>query len=316
MITWLQDLPQDLNQVTKQAYREFLDLLFAGFYSFAAQGRNSGIASLTVQDGMDLVRTGEAYSTQFKTFRTYGLQPVTLHPVLRPLLVSYLDILRPAISGNSFTDPKEPLWLTPDGKTMNNGSQVGIAVRRFFLKHLGFPLTINNIRSMVETSTNRLCQSGDISETHQAAIHNINGHNSSTAHHTYIRDSRARDVNLGREVFSRISGNPPPDLSCYQSPAPPTYAPWGAQHPDLGRDGKAKWTEEEIQFLEDWSINDRNVASTFHSNTNNKYSRCLKAVKADLAAVKIFHPRHVADSTRIRGGFEALKRKQRINLKE
>lgn len=306
--------------IEPRVFRAFMDLLFAALYSFAAQGRNSGIATLSYSQGVELLRYGQTLNNNFKTEEFYTYQPVTLHQEVKPILAAYINVIRPLASGSSVVppSPQDPLWLFYNGNPCNEGTDIGSCVSRFFLTYLGYPLTITNIRSIVESTTTTLYNEGVVTDAHKNAIHNINGHCERTAKEFYLRDSRADDVARGREVFREIMEVDEQikitQEEVFEHPPEPTPAPWGTQHPNYGNpcNKKAKWSQDELSYIESWQkkqVEDQH--NGYHPVQDFLFAHCLKHIRKDPSALPIFHLRHVANTTRLRGGFTAVNRKRK-----
>ena len=231
-----------------------------------------------------------------------------------PLLQKYLDVIRPAIVENNVPPAaSESLWLYSNGNPCNDGSDVGQCVSRFFRTYLGYQLTINNIRALIETETKQLYDDGAVTYEQKTAIHDINGHSEQTAKDFYLRDSFENTVALGRQVFDELmqEDNVTYDiLEYFEQPPEPQPAPWGSKHPEYHKPPhmKVKWSDAEIAYIEKWLQNRKVITDITHKSQTNIYSQCLKDIKKDAAALPIFHLRHVVNTTRLRNGFDAVKR--------
>lgn len=101
--------------------------------------------------------------------------------------------------------------------------------------------------------------------------------------------------------------------------ARPFQLPCGASHPSSCYPGtkNAKWSEKELFYIQEWVSNQRqrllDQNNCLFPLCSNLYAKCLKDIRMDLSALEFFHPRHIATSTRLRGGFEALARKRKNN---
>lgn len=69
-------------------------------------------------------------------------------------------------------------------------------------------------------------------------------------------------------------------------------------HEETGR--RVLWTAEEIQIVGKFC--------TQHPESINVVSMCLKFIMADPNIRQHFHPHHIADSTRLRWGWEKYKK--------
>jgi hypothetical protein len=109
--TWATALSDDSNFVGKNEYNRFMQVLYAAMYVYSPQGRISGIESMKVKQGYEILQTGCAFSTNFKTNSTFGYQPVTSSKLSRKLLQIYIAYLRPRIRLGG----GQPLFLNHNG---------------------------------------------------------------------------------------------------------------------------------------------------------------------------------------------------------
>jgi hypothetical protein len=200
-LRWASDLvsQQHLDEGT---YKEFMRLLYAAMYVCAAQGRVAGVASLTLQQGRELLDKGHVFSTKFKTAAAWTYQPVMITDTTRDLLTIYLDHVRPQRSRLATSGPEAPLWLDFNGEA---DMKVGVKVVRFFRGAIDLHMTTNAIRSLVETTMNEAHLKGDITYEEQQSVHAINGHSGKTTEDYYILCDRTNEVTSARNAFDRIS---------------------------------------------------------------------------------------------------------------
>ena len=98
-----------------ELYKRFMELLISSFYAFAPQGRIKALATLTKANANALLSEGHTNSTSFKTYATYGYQPVISSPAVAELLARYLSVFRPHVvraTGNpSLQNDTSPAFL-------------------------------------------------------------------------------------------------------------------------------------------------------------------------------------------------------------
>lgn len=105
----------------KEIYDLYMQTLYASLYVFSPQGRVGGIADLTCNQGMEMLKYGYTQSNAFKTCGTYGYQPVLIADIASSLLEHYVYYLRPKVSGvETITTPTSPLWIKFNGKRCKN----------------------------------------------------------------------------------------------------------------------------------------------------------------------------------------------------
>jgi hypothetical protein len=115
-----------------------MQVLYASLYVYSPQGRISGIESMKLKQADEMLQTGCAFSTNFKTNSTFGYQPVTTSKLSRKLIHIYTTYLRPRsrqISG------EQPLFLNHDGSP---ATRIGDKVS----KHIYFVHSLNNMNNV------------------------------------------------------------------------------------------------------------------------------------------------------------------------
>jgi hypothetical protein len=187
--------------IDKSLYNQFLGLLMAAMYVYSVQGRLSGISHLTLGDAQNMLTDGFATNANFKTQKTYGLQPISIDKMIgAELLEIYLRKFR---SISESTSPESPLWVDISGSKYS-ADALGRILTSFFNKALNLHITSTTIRSLMETHADQLMKRGEITEEERAAVMAINGHSSSTTKNYYIRQDRAANVRNSRAIFGRV----------------------------------------------------------------------------------------------------------------
>jgi hypothetical protein len=182
-------------------------LLLAAMHSFAAQGRIGGIEQLTLKMGRKMKARGFVGQPRFKTAAKFGLQPVILDGLAKPLFSFYMDTLRPIMIGgrDGLTEDSSPLWLSypfraPVGRKLS--LKLNEMLPTFFREHLGVELTSISIRKVYETTANYLELHRFITKQQRKSIAKISGHCMETANELYVIKERKRNVEDSRLVFS------------------------------------------------------------------------------------------------------------------
>jgi hypothetical protein len=88
--------------------------------------------------------------------------------------------------------------------------------------------------------------------------------------------------------------------------------PWGTSHPDPPERLRARWSEAELAYLDNFKRNSPQLDQYQKTIT----SHCLKYIRRDELAVPIFHQRHVLNSDRMSTGFEALERMRKTAIQQ
>ena len=343
-ITWLQSLVklahddqsthpgQPFFPITAAEYTRLTSAMYAAIYSFAPNGRVSGIEDLKEFQYEQLVDEGHVHSSKFKTNTRYGYQPVILSTVSYFFVKIYWIHFRPVAMKNSELAHQQPmqrsLWLTFDGKP----ERIGPRVTQYFKRTLGMHITTTAIRSLVETTTEKLAKAGAISEAQRDAVSNINGHTSQVTKDFYLMMDRNADVCRAREALDTVMPMTTPLRDLIHSPSapakdsmlrlesPPTWtghtqdilrvADWGTEHPDYekrtvkGNNAvkRAVWTDEEIEYIAEY------CTQKLRTNPDAKsiiVKCCFQHIQRDPDALPIFHRNHVLDSSRLRSGYRA-----------
>jgi hypothetical protein len=145
--------------VTEDIYRINLQLLFSGCYTFAIQGRQSGIEDMKKEDYPELMGYGHAMSDNFKTARVYGYQPVTLATEQMPHMIKAWEWRDVAVRNGG----QDSVYLFLDWNGRPLRSKVGVYVRQFFRQPpLSLRVTTTEIRKMTATKAYKLHKEGDI----------------------------------------------------------------------------------------------------------------------------------------------------------
>jgi hypothetical protein len=145
--------------VTEDIYRINLQLLFSGCYTFAIQGRQSGIEDMKKEDYPELMGYGHAMSDHFKTARVYGYQPVTLATEQMPHMIKAWEWRDVAVRNGG----QDSVYLFLDWNGRPLRSKVGVYVRQFFRQPpLSLRVTTTEIRKMTATTAYKLHKEGDI----------------------------------------------------------------------------------------------------------------------------------------------------------
>jgi hypothetical protein len=70
---------------------------------------------------------------------------------------------------------------------------------------------------------------------------------------------------------------------------------------------KVKWSEEELKYLR--RLIQSYLTKDYETNRPLIMSLCLKAIRADPTALRIFHRRHIMNSATLRSGWDNLQKK-------
>jgi hypothetical protein len=122
----------DPKESTPMKYFHFMRTLAAHFYVDNVQGRAGGFSTMTLQQGVDLLRTSELLLERSKTAAKYGYQPIAISETSRDLLGCYLYRVR--VTATNDNDDDAPLWVNGNG-TRFSPDRFGRLVTSFFKAH-------------------------------------------------------------------------------------------------------------------------------------------------------------------------------------
>jgi hypothetical protein len=247
-------------------------------------------------------------SKDFKTSLKFGLQPVTTSNIFLKLLELYLAYFRPS------TDADDFLFISSTGKQL----RLGKLVTKFFKRTLNLHLTTNSVRSVVECGAQTLHLRGEISNEERASVLNINGHSEATMERYYLKRVRGNDVVNATSVFDQLLPSRSDEAEMISPMAtenrrkkriigtslmnnpPEEVVATGCDHSHYNSPMKRiPWSAAEINYVGKWCQK--------HSKCPNVVAQCLKAIRNDKNALKVFHPSHIEDSGRLRYGHDLFK---------
>ena len=91
--------------------------------------------------------------------------------------------------------------------------------------------------------------------------------------------------------------------------APPEPVAYGQDHPWVSitdHSRRVPWSEAEVDWVGQWCIADKSQ----NPEKRNTVARCLKALRDDASARRIFHNHHVFDSARLRVAYDKFKKRK------
>ena len=158
-LVWINEVAEQLQDssdiLDKRTYNRFLETLFASMYVFSVQGRVNALQTLQYRHGEELYAENVVLSTQLKTRRSFGYQPILVDEDAKHLFNLYWNVFRPIVASTDMCEPTSPLWLEFSGKPCKS---FGAKLSNFYLYSQEINISTNRIRSLVETATNSLHQ--------------------------------------------------------------------------------------------------------------------------------------------------------------
>jgi hypothetical protein len=198
-LEWAQSLTKA--NIDRDIHNAFMSLMFASMYTFSVNGRLGGIANAKYGQRDELLTSGHAMTSLFKTSSSYSYQPIVVdYEVARRLLQIYIDCVRPTERFIQLQDRNSPLWINYNGSALNSHA-IGTLLKRFFIRECQLQLNSTVLRGLMESYAQELFDRGEISEATRRSVATINGHSEATARRFYVRNNAAFDVCRSRGLF-------------------------------------------------------------------------------------------------------------------
>ena len=290
------------------------------------QGRVGAFDKATNDVGPQLINQLCVFEPDFKTSLQYGLQPITTSTTSTELLKMYLEHVRPKVMQGD----KDLLFISLNGCSI----RVGRCVSAFFKRICGLNITTTTVRSIIATESACLLQQNKISLEEQMSVQNINGHNGITAQKYYQKRSRIKDTENASSVHKKLlrlsdsynNTTVDDESSLINAPScnlvenslltPANECDAYSTNTELYTDStlstntevlrRVPWTDKEISIVGTWCKSYRKE----HPFTTNVVSKCLNYIRS--SSVKTyFHPHHIADSARLRWGWQKFQEQDR-----
>ena len=263
---------------------------------------------MRVRNIPQIKQVGYALSDKFKTVGTYGLQPIIFSKLSYRIAMIYINHIRPLIAPDKASwEPNDYLWLDYNG---NPETHIGRLITKYFRKKIKVNVTTTCFRSLYETESESLFDSGVISASQRASIRQIGGHTSGTVRQHYLKHNMNQNVDNARSVMNSLSpadsSNSFPgcddnlnseSIDFFPSVSNLTTnvmskAPWGTLHSCYKSDRhRIPWDVAEVEYLGKLALSLMREDSEKYGKT--LMSHCLKKIKNDLVAIPIFHENHI-----------------------
>jgi hypothetical protein len=289
--------------IDKRIYDDYLSVMFSNLYCKVPQGRVGGLMNIKLWQFTEIESQGHTMSTKFKTMSKYGLQPVVVDGEICNMIRIYVERFRPVAILNN--DACDYLWLTFKGEQVH---RMGSYVTRFFEKHGNLHVTTTGLRSLAETTSNRAWAEGKLSMAEKEAITSINGHSSQVTRDYYVRTDQAKETTLGRSGFKRMLGIDDADTveDLWPKRDVVIVPQYGASHPHIQKKTeRAYWSDAEIGYVGSWCSKQRQR----FPETNRILTKLLDHIRRTPKIHRIFHPRHVLNTSRLRQGLAHYERR-------
>ena len=276
-------------------YSKFCQIMHTANYAFSPQGRISAFTEMKIKDLPNLLDSF-AITNKFKTSAKFGLQAVSLGDIPREILNIYKEFVRPVICAGQQESELSALFVRYDGEP---DKDVGRHIINFS-HQIGFHISSNNIRSMVEINADTRHSKGEITSEQLAAVTRSSSHSSEAVKEYYLLKNLSTTIETARGAIDWRNKLPLKSLATRHT----VIKDWGTNHPEY------KSEKTRIKFSDDELFYMRNLYSKF--NIDNRSLKlftaayALSAIKNDPNATAIFHERHVLTTDRLRTGYHAI----------
>ena len=276
-------------------YSKFCQIMHTANYAFSPQGRISAFTEMKIKDLPNLLDSF-AITNKFKTSAKFGLQAVSLGDIPREILNIYKEFVRPVICAGQQESELSALFVRYDGEP---DKDVGRHIINFS-HQIGFHISSNNIRSMVEINADTRHSKGEITSEQLAAVTRSSSHSSEAVKEYYLLKNLSTTIETARGAIDWRNNLPLESLASRHT----VIKDWGTNHPEY------KSEKTRIKFSDDELFYMRNLYSKFNIDNRSlklfSAAYALSAIKNDPNATAIFHERHVLTTDRLRTGYHAI----------
>jgi hypothetical protein len=207
---------------------------------------------------------------------------------------------------------------------------MGQKIKQTCMSVFELSMTSNTFRAMVETANAEAYANGSIDSITKQHIHNINGHTSTTAQVTYVKNQRLSDGINGQLGFlkmcqqsNRVNGNESvtnqlfedqrvfEELKSKNSSATMSAPIWGSAHPHIGSTStRIPWVDAEVNTVK------RVAVKLLKQNEYNGYTIASKTLSVIMSNYdkygSIFHKRHILNPDRFKTGIKKAEKRSAL----
>jgi len=157
------------------------------------QSRSKALTRMSVDSLPELKREHCVMSTEFKTRRSFGYQPIHCNDESYAYLEAYVTYIRPLLLGSAHCNT---LFVNGNQSSFKD---VGFCLTRFFKANSEYHITTTSLRSMFETEADAAMRDGKLTPAEVANVTRNNQHSAATSRAYYLKTAAAES---GKEAVS------------------------------------------------------------------------------------------------------------------
>ena len=181
----------------RDIYLELIGYVFASLWVYSPQARAAAIETLSLSDGIELVKSRSVGSSHFKSVATHKVQPLILQDEKAVKIVqNYIDILRP-------TSTHPQLFLQYNGKPFQQGA-MSQYIKQYFQRSAGLNLSVNSLRKVQCSEVYVASVDGRVSESARKHFNYIQGHSERSNDAVYVKLALQANSDIARRTFSKL----------------------------------------------------------------------------------------------------------------
>ena len=179
-------------------YTELIGYVVASLWVYSPQARAAAIETLSLSDGIDLLKSRSIGSSNFKSVASYKVQPLILQDEKAAKIIKlYIDILRPKTSSHP------QLFLQYNGKPFHQGA-ISQYMKQYFQRNGGLNLGVNALRKVQCSEVYVASVDGRVSESARKHFNYIQGHSQRSNDAVYVKLALQANSDIARNTFSKL----------------------------------------------------------------------------------------------------------------
>jgi hypothetical protein len=179
-------------------YTELIGFVVASLWVYSPQARAAAIETLSLSDGIDLLKSRSIGSSNFKSVASYKVQPLILQDEKAAKIIKlYIDILRPKTSSHP------QLFLQYNGKPFHQGA-ISQYMKQYFQRNGGLNLGVNALRKVQCSEVYVASVDGRVSESARKHFNYIQGHSQRSNDAVYVKLALQANSEMARNTFSKL----------------------------------------------------------------------------------------------------------------
>ena len=220
-----------------------------------------------------------------------SLQSLFLPPEVRTALRQYMEVVNTEHSGKDCM-----FWLDPFGRPLTK-TMLGSKLKKWMMMHLRLNFGSTDFRSLHDTSAAEAYRNQIITLAEFNNLIAVNGHTTAISRKHYQVLNAIGKSSAAHDAFIKCHGGIATTLT--QAPITVEVRTFGQNHSNQNPNClRARWDEAELGVLE--MITSR--LKTF--NPKQLMKLALEEIRSNEEYRKVFHQRHVANSSRLMAGYK------------